>query len=372
MNRRQFLGYLSGMCASAALGTTAANAKWLPGEKGGDFPPGMLFIDAHAHPDQFFQEILGGTRNDYTSTLDDIRTLGMQASCFAALGDMKSPHAPVTFHQVLDQLNVVKKLEDEREVKIIRRHSRIRRGEHRRHFTPGAILALEGGTPLAGNPDNVDILYKHGVRLITLMHYVDNEIGDVMSLGRDANNYPIPLTLTNGGLTKKGKHIVRRMIALGMVVDVAHAHINTLQGITEIAHANGTPVIDSHTSLTLAPYPTGNRLRTWGEMEMVVKTGGAICTWPSGVYRTFIEWAQELSEIKARFGIEHIALGTDGGGNSPISVQGYRDVSDGKKYKGILDLPMLVDAMAEVGFTRREITDYMGENLYRIFKLCLR
>jgi microsomal dipeptidase-like Zn-dependent dipeptidase len=367
MNRRQFLGYLSGMCASAALGKTAANAKWLPGEKGGDFPPGMLFIDAHAHPDQFYQEVLGGTRNDYTSTLDDIRTLGMQASCFAAIGDMKSSPAPVTFHQVLDQLNVVKKLEDDGKVKIIRRHSHIHRGEHRQHFTPGAILAVEGGTPLANlsgiiQLDRVETLYDEGVRLITLMHYRNNAIGDIMTAP------PLnPLGLTTGGA-----QVVERMIALGMVVDVAHAHIKTLQGITDIAHANGTPVIDSHTSLTRAPLPTGNRLRTWSEMEMVVKTGGAICTWPSGVYRTFIEWAQELSEIKARFGIEHIALGTDGGGNSPISVQGYRDVGDGKKYEGILDLPMLVDAMAEVGFTRREITDYMGENLYRIFKLCLR
>ena len=48
----------------------------------------------------------------------------------------------------------------------------------------------------------------------------------------------------DGPLTPFGIKMVERMNELGMVLDVAHAKIETLKGIAEITKA---PLIDSHT-----------------------------------------------------------------------------------------------------------------------------
>jgi len=56
---------------------------------------------------------------------------------------------------------------------------------------------------------------------------------------------------------------------LGIIVDVAHAHYNTLQGIAEIARTNRVPIIDSHTSFTGRENPYGTtRLRTWKKWNL--------------------------------------------------------------------------------------------------------
>ena len=133
---------------------------------------------------------------------------------------------------------------------------------------------------------------------------------------------------------------------------------------------NGVPIIDSHKSLTHRENPYGTtRLRTFEEMEMVAETGGVVCTWPlawsvdENHHRTsFSDWAEENLEIAQRLGIEHVGLGTDGGGGLPDLIDGY---------ESILDLPNLVDAMDEVGFKRRDITAYMGGNLRRVIKNCI-
>ncbi len=110
------------------------------------------------------------------------------------------------------------------------------------------------------------------------------------------------------------------------------------------------------------------RFRTWKDMEAVAKTGGVVCTWTWGMTQgktkreTFRDWAAEIMEMKKRIGMEHVGLGTDGGGGIPRFVSGYRDIRD---------LSLLVRAMQEAGFTREEIAAYMGGNTYRVLKACI-
>ena len=59
--------------------------------------------------------------------------------------------------------------------------------------------------------------------------------------------------------------------------------------------------------------------------------------------------------------MDHVGLGTDGGGGLPGSIEGYRDVSD---------LVHLVKAMQEVGLSQEEINAYMGGNFFRVLKDC--
>ncbi len=353
MNRREFLKSITVLGASITLGKTSAYAGWLTNEKRNGFPMGMLLIDAHAHPDifpctDFFC--------DKTSTLAKIREIGMNGSCFAAVED-QNPAGE--YQSLINHLLDVIGFEDEGKIKIIRRHSDLPHFVHPPGFTPGAILAVEGATPLGTDLDKVDELYDLGVRLITPMHNRINAIGDIMTAAP-----------SNGGLTGVGQQMVERMMSLGIIVDVAHAHRNTLQGIAGIALSNGVPIIDSHTSLTHRENPYGTtRLRTFEEMEMVAETGGVVCTWPLGWYvddshhrMSVLDWARENLEIVRRIGIEHVGLGTDGGGGLPDLVDGY---------ESILDLPNLVEAMDEVGFKRSEIAAYMGGNSFRVMRQCI-
>ena len=105
---------------------------------------------------------------------------------------------------------------------------------------PGCILAIEGGDPLAGNPDRVNEFYDYGVRMITLIHFSNNQLGDCMQSLGGLNSRP-----RNNGLTTAGRRVLERMQELGMVVDVAHADSLTLKQIGEVTQR---PVVDSHSN----------------------------------------------------------------------------------------------------------------------------
>ncbi len=349
MNRRDFLKYCSVIGASVALGETSAYADWLTNKKRNGFPQGMLLIDAHAHPDEF--------PNDKSSTLDKINKIGMHGSGFGTIGDSISSNGnPIyyTFGQVLDRLQRVRDLEAQGLLKIVRRHEDIPRGGPPKNY----ILGTNENTVF----EDLDTLYGLGVRMITLMHYLDNQFGRAMRRNRGKDN--------GDGLSELGINAIQQMMDLGIIVDVAHAHFYTLEDIVDIAKSNQIPVIDSHTSLSPCPELCGGRLRILEEMEMIADTGGLVCTWPlkwespkyNSSRETIFDWAQENFEIAQRIGFEHIALGTDGGGLLPEMVDNY---------ESILDLPKLVIAMHRVGFKRSEIEAYMGGNLLRVIKKCI-
>jgi membrane dipeptidase len=182
------------------------------------------------------------------------------------------------------------------------------------------------------------------------MHYRVSVFGDIMTAPPK-----------HKGLTNEGKKLVGKMQKLGVVVDVAHAHIDTLKGIVEMS---GKPVIDSHGSLAYMAKPLGARSRSWKEMEMVVKTGGVVCTRPLAFNRkkvqrvTFLDWARESLAMKQQLGIDHIGLGTDNGRLFKTSrvIEGYKDIRDMTK---------LVEAMFEVGLTKEDISAFMGGNVLR-------
>lgn len=358
MNRREFLKYLTLLGVSVPFGNATSYGDGLKNIGRDGFPLRMLLIDAHAHPGIF---PCTPAYCDRTSTVEKIKLLGMGASCFAGVGDRNRPTGAisVSFDQLLAQLEIVLDLEEKGKIKIVRRPSDFPQDVDAPAFVPRAILAVEGATPIGEDLSKIDELYEYGVRLITPMHYMVNAIGDIMTAE------PV-----HGGLTEIGQEIVGRMISLGIVVDVAHAHFYTLQGIAEIARVQGVPIIDSHTSLTRSVNPYGTtRLRTLEEMEMIAETGGVVCTWPLGwwanesLHRTsFMDWARENLEIAEHIGFDHIGLGTDGGGGLPSLIRGYQS---------ILDLPKLGKAMYDVVFGRNEIGSYMGGNLYRVIRQCL-
>lgn len=363
MNRRQFLKVLGS--SALALGYRDAFAFFgsteLTDEQKG-LLKGLRIIDAHAHPD--------GLRIDHrftdnSSTVKAMTEMGMAASVFSAVGDrhyLSKGRLPDTeYDNTKIQLDFWKDdIVKSGKVKLVLNASDIPQTSAP-GSVPGCILAIEGGDPLAGNPDRVNQFYEYGVRLITLIHYSNNQLGDCMKNWTGMNPGP-----KNNGLTPAGRKVIERMQELGMVVDVAHTDSLTLKQISEMSKR---PVLDSHTHpCSLDDAKQCGRFRTWKDAEVVAKTGGVVCTWPWATSRgkakreTFRDWAREIMEMKNRIGMEHVGLGTDGGGGLPRFIEGYRDIRD---------LSLLVKAMQEGGFTREEIAAYMGGNTYRVLKACM-
>jgi membrane dipeptidase len=352
VNRREFLSH----CVSAGIAIGMGNLASCIGPKislaSADKAQlnGLRIADAHAHPYQFY----GSSAYDKsTPTIEMMKQLGIVASSFSAVGDRlkikRMPKKP--FYDTLNQLKTVIKFEEKKKVLIIRRASDVPLSIGPDN-SPGAIMAIEGGDSLEGKIYNLDEFYKYGVRMITLLHQHNNEIG----FNQDSQS--------DGPLKPFGIQVIERMNELGIIIDVAHAKTQTLKGIAKISAA---PLVDSHTSLHPLDKPSKpTRLRTWEEMEIVAKTGGVICTWPLAYRKykrnTLRHWAEEIIKMKERLGIKHIGLGTDSGGKLPQQVKGWRS---------IMSLPKLIEAMRDVGLSQNDIADYVGGNFLRVVNKCL-
>jgi microsomal dipeptidase-like Zn-dependent dipeptidase len=328
MNRRDFLRNILNATMGMALVTTICPVlAQASATKGKSLLDGMLIIDPHAHPDWM---------NPSSASFRFMKEVGMAASGYFAIGFLD----PVG---TID--NWMNKVVKKGHVKLVLKMSDIPAPGTE---TPGAILGLEGGEALEGRVDRVDEFYKLGVRIITILHFNNNELGNAEGA-------------RSGGLTPKGRAVIDRMQELGMVVDVAHCSTATLSDV--VAYCK-KPVVDSHTLLCATENSCG-RARTWKEMEWIASTGGVVCSCPGAwnklTNKTILDWANELLDMKKKIGIEHIGIGTDGGGHMGL-VSGYNDVRD---------LTKLAEALTDVGFSREELAAFMGKNVYRVLGKCL-
>ncbi|NEW05626.1 membrane dipeptidase [Paenibacillus sp. SYP-B3998] len=105
----------------------------------------------------------------------------------------------------------------------------------------GAVLTLEGLDALAGNMTHLRILYHLGVRSIGLTWNYANWAADGVQEPR------------KGGFTLKGKHMLRELEAMGIIVDVSHLSEKAFWELVELYRR---PFIASHSNAgTLCPHP---------------------------------------------------------------------------------------------------------------------
>ncbi|MFY0576228.1 dipeptidase [Cystobacter fuscus] len=120
-------------------------------------------------------------------------------------------------------------------------------GEARQSLASGQLVlvpTVEGGEGIQ-RVEDVDLLYAAGARSITLVHFFDNSVADAA----DDQFGPLVGGLTNGGegLTPLGVEVVRRMMELGLLIDVAHASDRTITEVLALTEPAGVPVVYSHT-----------------------------------------------------------------------------------------------------------------------------
>ena len=203
----------------------------------------------------------------------------------------------------------------------------------------GAMLSIEGLHNLEGDPANLERLYDAGFRMAGLTHFFDNDLAGSMH------------GTQKGGLTDKGRAVVRRMEEMGMVVDIAHCSPACVADIIAIARR---PVVSSHGGVQATCGV--NRNLSDEQIRGVAATGGIIGVgyWPGAVCDTSPRSAASaMRHIRDLVGIEHVALGSDFDG----SVTTRFDTSE---------LSQVTQALMDEGFSEDEIRAAMGGNALRL------
>lgn len=205
----------------------------------------------------------------------------------------------------------------------------------------GALLSIEGLHDLEGDLANLDTLRDAGFRMASLTHFFDTDLAGSMH------------GIEKGGLTDKGRKAVRRMEALGMVVDIAHCSHACVADILSMARR---PVVSSHGGVQATC--DVNRNLSDDEIRGVAKTGGAVGIgyWDAAVCGTSPrDAAKAMKHVRDLVGIDYVALGSDYDGATTVRF----DTSQ---------LVQVTQALMDEGFTEDEIRAVMGENALRVLR----
>lgn len=205
-----------------------------------------------------------------------------------------------------------------------------------------AFIACEGAHCLEGRAERVEQMYSDGVRMLQLVHYAQDVIGDLQT------EDPV-----YDGLSPVGREVVREMNRLGMVIDVAHASYETVLDTAEISE---TPLILSHSQLKWGDkrHP---RLLDPEHAKAIAATGGVIGMWPSGFNNdTFADFVDNTMRMIELVGVEHVGLGTDMDSN-------YRPVFD-----SYTQLPDWTAALLSRGLSESEVSQVVGGNALRVIE----
>lgn len=178
------------------------------------------------------------------------------------------------------------------------------REAHRRH-QPTVIQSVEGGHFIEGKIERVEVAYNRGLRHLGLLHDSDASV----PLGDVYTNTP-----RWGGLTDFGAQVIKECNRLGILVDLAHANMQTTAMALKVA---SHPIIISHTGLNTQ---VGNnpgmanmmmpRLISKEQARIVADAGGAVGVW-THLADTPLDYAQNIRALVDVIGVDHVCIGTD-------------------------------------------------------------
>lgn len=235
---------------------------------------------------------------------------------------------------------------------------------------------LEGGEGLTRVAD-VDRLYAAGVRCLTLVHFVSNDVG-----GAAAGQLSRALFGARSdarepeGLTPLGRAVVERLIELGVVIDLAHASDALFDDVLSLTEARGVPVLVSHTAAR-ALFDLERNLSD-AQALRVARGGGLIGVTvyasqaevaeagalPAHVRRTCDDLVAHWVHLAQVVPAEALLLGSDL--NGPID----RPRPGGRCERGLANTSGLggyFAALEAEGVPRASLDD-MGERLLRLFE----
>jgi membrane dipeptidase len=300
-------------------------------------------IDSHCHLGRFFQDPAAGA-----ARIDEMRRGAMTACVAAVIGDwgvigmtdqglrlLREPEPGELFADTERDLDRLIETCGLAGASIATCTADI----EKRRKTGGAVAAsIEGLDCLEGRTERVEHFFGRGVRMMQLVHYRINELGDIQT---EAPRH--------GGLTDFGRTVVRECERLGMLVDVAHATFDTVRGVVD---ATDGPIILSH-SIIGDRHP---RCIDADHARLVASTGGMIGAWATRLaVDDFDDYIDNIARLADTVGIDHVGIGTD------------MDAVRGPVYDDYSAFHVIPDALRDRGMSGEDIEKISGGNFMRVF-----
>jgi len=215
--------------------------------------------------------------------------------------------------------------------------------------THALIIGVEGAHALGDELSGVDELYAAGVRSLGATHFFDNKVG--------GSAHGVSLS----GLSTFGQAALRRAVALGMILDVAHASPRTIADMIALAAETNATLISSHTgSQTVCPHWRNLDDET---VQAIAATGGVagVGFFPPTVCGDdlVVSIVDTIVHFVNLVGEQHVGLGSDWDGAARCAF-----AAD--------DLAVLSAALRRDGrLTDRQIQVVLGESVMNMWKRVL-
>lgn len=211
------------------------------------------------------------------------------------------------------------------------------------------FIGVEGGHSIENSLEKLENLYNAGMRYMTITW--NNSLDWAIS-------HSDPNTLTQG-LSEFGRGVIRKMDSLGIVIDVSHVGIKTIQDILE---ETSNPIIASHSGVRAINNNSRN-LYDW-QIQDIANSGGVIgiVFYPNFLTgtnsATINNVIQHIDHIVNLVGVDYVAIGSDFDGISRTPV-GLENVSK---------FPNLTLALLQHGYSQQDVEKILGLNFKRVFE----
>ncbi|XP_038609863.1 dipeptidase 1 [Tachyglossus aculeatus] len=216
-----------------------------------------------------------------------------------------------------------------------------------------SLIGVEGGHSIDSSFGVLRALYHLGMRYMTLTHscntpWADNWLVDTETDKPESN-----------GLSPFGQRVVKEMNRLGVIIDLAHVSLKTMQDVLNISQA---PVIFSHSSaFSICAHRRNvpdDVLKLVNETQSLVMVNFYNDYVSCGAQANLIHVADHLDHIKRIAGSGAVGFGGDYDGVTRLP-EGLEDVS---KY------PNLIAELLRRNWTEEEVKQALANNLLRVFE----
>jgi membrane dipeptidase len=248
-------------------------------------------------------------------------------------------------------------------------------GEHALYLTGNGVPLPERWETVEEELGCIRIFYQLGIRMMHVTYNRRNLLGDGCA------------EAANGGLSDLGRAAVAELNRVGVIVDVAHSGWQTS---LEAAQASTKPMVASHTVCDAVHHHI--RAKPDEVIRAICDTGGliGICFIPNfvGGQGDIAAVLDHIDYAVRKFGVEHVAIGTDvahtsqfsAAENAKVKSRGKRrtrfaalwpDGALGGHWPGQASLawtnwPLITVGLVQRGYSDADIQQIIGRNTLRV------
>jgi membrane dipeptidase len=219
----------------------------------------------------------------------------------------------------------------------------------------------------------VRLFYQLGIRMMHLTYNRRNMLGDGCA------------ETANGGLSDLGRAAIAELNRVGVIVDVAHSGWRTS---LEAAKASRLPMVASHSGCDAVHHHI--RCKPDDVIHAIVDTGGlvGICCIPGFLGGGITALLEHIDYMVRKFGIDHVAIGTDVAYTAPPSPDRDRSTPQSRRSRGRFEAlwpagslasapeqqltlawtnwPLFTVGLVQRGYRDEDIEKILGQNMLRV------